>query len=132
MITTIVAASLVYLLTYHNKFLYRIYTEDEKIVETASKVSIVLMFSTFPDTYKAMLRGMIKALGLQKKGVYINLSGHWFINLTSMYYFCFVKNYQLYGLWYSKLILEFYIALVYLLLIYLWDWQKTIEISAKM
>ena len=86
----------------------------------------MLYFSTFPDTYKGMLKGVIRALALQSKAVYINLSGHWLVNLTSMYFFAFYLDMGLIGLWYSKLILEIYIFTMYLLLINSKDWSLII------
>jgi Na+-driven multidrug efflux pump len=106
------------------------YTDDVELKSTAKKILFVLYFSTFPDTYKGMLKGVIRALALQSKAVYINLSGHWLVNLTSMYFFAFYLEMGLIGLWISKLVLEYYIFTMYLILIYRKDWQ-VIVIQSK-
>jgi Na+-driven multidrug efflux pump len=78
-----------------------------------------------------MLSGVIRALALQGKAIYVNLTGHWFINLSSMYFFAFYLDMGLIGLWYSKLILEYYIFTAYLLLINSKDWSLIIRESKE-
>lgn len=58
------------------------FTTDEEVRATAIKVIWVISLSNFPDGYKGMLKGVIRALGLQSRAVYINIAGHWCINLT--------------------------------------------------
>ena len=93
------------------------YTGDPSIQDIAYNLLFVLYFSTFPDCYKGMLKGVIRALALQNKAVYVNLSGHWLVNLTSMYFFAFYMEMGIIGLWYSKLVLECYIFVMYLVII---------------
>jgi Na+-driven multidrug efflux pump len=76
-----------------------------------------MFFSTFPDCYKAMLRGVIRALALQNRAVYVNITGHWMINFTSIYFICFYFGMGFVGLWWAKLILEYYVLTVYLFII---------------
>lgn len=43
----------------------------------------------FPDMFKGMLKGVIKALGIQNKCLLVNISGHWCIFMTLLYIFPF-------------------------------------------
>lgn len=52
---------LVYVLKEH---LVNIFTVDPTVVSTIVKVIWVISFSNFPDGYKGMLKGVIRALGL--------------------------------------------------------------------
>ena len=78
-----------------------------------------------------MLKGVIRALALQKTAVWINIVGHWCINMTLMYFFAFYLKLGLVGLWYSKLVLEIYIFLAYSYIIHQADWQEKIDESIQ-
>ena len=71
-----------------------------------------------------MLKGVVKALGRQQKAVYLNLSGHWIVNLSLIYLFAFYLNLGIIGFWLAKLVLEFYIFTTYLIMIQMQDWEK--------
>ena len=43
---------------------------------------IFIIAASIPDSLKGMLKGVIKALVLQKQCTIVNLIGHWGINLT--------------------------------------------------
>ena len=70
-----------------------------------------------PDSYKGMIRGTIKGLGLQENLVILNLSGHWCLNLTLMLLLGFYFELGLFGFWLSKLALEIFLNIVYLMLV---------------
>ena len=59
-----------------------LFTNDPSLQHMAISVIWIISFSTFPDGFKGMLKGVIRALGLQAATVYINTVGHWCINLT--------------------------------------------------
>lgn len=63
-LSTIFCGCLVLVMYLFKGKIIRIYNEDEAIVDKALSVVVVLSFSTFPDTYKAMLKGVIRALAL--------------------------------------------------------------------
>lgn len=104
-----------------------IFTQNKQIIEMIDTVIWIISFNTFPDCYKGMLKGIIKALGVQKYCAYINISGHWCINLTLQYYLGFHLKMGLQGLWLAKLINEFYIMMMYTLLTAFTDWDKIAE-----
>ena len=64
-----------------------------------------------------MIRGTIKGLGLQENLVILNLSGHWCLNLTLMLLLGFYFELGLFGFWLSKLALEIFLNIVYLMLV---------------
>ena len=70
-----------------------------------------------PDSYKGMIRGTIKGLGLQENLVILNLSGHWCLNLTLMLLLGFYFELGLFGFWLSKLALEIFLNIVCLMLV---------------
>ena len=52
------------------------------VIPVVTSVIWLISFNTFPDGFKGMLKGIIKALGIQVYCIYINILGHWCINLT--------------------------------------------------
>ena len=84
---------------------------------TALSVIWMISFNTFPDGFKGMLKGVIKALGIQHKCVYVNISGHWIINMSLLYLLPFYFEMGIVGMWTAKVILEWYIFLAYFTLI---------------
>ena len=109
----------------------RLFTDKEKLVQTSVAIIWLISFGTFPEGYKGMLKGIIKALGLQKLCVYVNIVGHWCINLTLMWFFGFHLGLGLKGIWCAKLCLEFYIMTAYFVLIQCQDWEKICEESSQ-
>jgi Na+-driven multidrug efflux pump len=54
----------------------------DAVIPVVTSVIWLISFNTFPDGFKGMLKGIIKALGIQVYCIYINILGHWCINLT--------------------------------------------------
>ena len=42
----------------------RVFTDKEEVIVAASSILWLISFNTFPDGYKGMLKGLIRALGL--------------------------------------------------------------------
>jgi len=97
----------------------------DKAIDTELKTVIwVFSVNTFPDCYKGMLRGVIKALGLQKKAACINLSGHWGINITLQLLLGVYFGWGLDGLWIGKVLNEYYICSMYYFVLKKADWHQ--------
>jgi len=105
------------------------FTQDENVVKIVTSIIWLISFNTFPDGYKGMLKGMIKALELQKLCAFVNFISHWCINITLMWYFGIHLGYEIKGLWYAKLIMEYCVWTFYSLLIYFTDWEKRAKLS---
>jgi len=107
----------------------RLFTSDPELEQTATSVLWIISFSTFPDGFKGMLKGVIRALGLQAATVYINSVGHWCINLTLQWLLAFHFGLGLAGMWFGKLVLEYFIFFAYSILIRVSDWDKIAQKS---
>jgi len=130
-ITTIIlicTSTLVYLFS---DALISIFTTEKQINAELQKLMWVFSLNTFPDCYKGMLKGIIKALGIQTKAAYINISGHWCINITLQLYLGFHLNMGLEGIWIAKVINEFYIAAMYIIVLRVTDWDDKARIAAE-
>ena len=67
-------------------FIASLFMKDEKVTTVISSILWMVSFNTFPDGFKGMLKGLIKALNLQAKCALLNIFCHWFINMTLMWY----------------------------------------------
>ena len=58
------------------------FTQNPNMQLIINNTMIFIIASTIPDSLKGMLKGVIKALELQKPTTIVNLFGHWGINLA--------------------------------------------------
>ena len=91
--------------------------------EALSAVGLIVM-NIFPDLFKGMLKGVIKALGIQYKAVYVHIFCHWGVFVGLTYLFAFHYNLGIAGLWYAKICLEWSIVSFYTFIIYNSDWEQ--------
>ena len=105
-----------------------IYTDIPSVQAVAISIVYLLAFNSFPDMFKGMQRGIVKALGLQMMSIYVHLVCHWFIFMTCIYLFTFRWGYGLAGMFYAKICLEWSVVFLYTIILHFKDWD---EISRK-
>ena len=71
-----------------------------------------------------MLKGIIYALGIQYKAIYVHLLCHWMIYPSLIYLWAFNYDGGIVGIWGAKVVLEISINVCYLFIIYTSDWEK--------
>ena len=103
------------------------FSKDQQILEIAGSVMWLQCLNCFPDGFKSLQKGVIRALGLQYLAVYINFVGHWVLNLSVTYYLVFYLKIGIEGIWISKCLMELFIAISYTCLIKRTDWLKIAE-----
>jgi multidrug resistance protein, MATE family len=108
-----------------------IFTTDPELSRLALSVIWLLSISSFPDGFKGMQKGVVRALGIQYVAVYINIAGHWCINLTLQYLLAFYFGLGMLGMWISKCVLEIFIFLSYSTIIWKADWDKIAEKASE-
>ena len=65
------------------------FSDDEEILKLAGSVMWLQCLNCFPDGFKSLQKGVIRALGLQYLAVYANFLGHWVLNLSVTYFLVF-------------------------------------------
>ena len=130
-ITTLILICTSTLVYVFSDALISIFTTEVRINAELQKLMWVFSLNTFPDCYKGMLKGIIKALGIQNKAAYINISGHWCINITLQLYLGFHLKMGLEGIWIAKVINEFYIAAAYIIVLRITDWDEKAKIAME-
>ena len=81
----------------------------------------------FPDCSKSVHRGVIRALGIQYKGMLVNFSGYVCSYIPLLWLLPFKLGLGVTGIWVAKLIMESYIFIAYSLLLYCENWRDIIE-----
>ena len=107
---TLIFLGVVYLIYYvKNEFVSGL-TSIPEVHKIAMSISHLLMLNSFPEQFKGINKGFIRGLNLQGHAVWIHLTGNWALNACLQYYFLIVNDYGLFGIWYSKIIMESFIA----------------------
>lgn len=122
-LSAVIISFIVVLLFFTKHYLVSILTKNEELRESTVSVIWLICISQFPDMYKGMLKGPIKALDLQATQLKVNLIGHWLINMSCMYFLPIYFGLGLYGIFISKIILEFTICIGYSYILYVADWD---------
>ena len=107
-------------------------TDEQDILETTDQVVFMIPISCYPDIWKGVLKGVVRALALQNASLFIHLVSNWLINLSLIYQFVWVDDEGLVGIWKSKAIMDSFTVLSHFVLIHLVNWhrisQQSIEI----
>jgi len=90
----------------------------------------IICLQMIPDCIKGTYRGVVKARGLQFKAMLINMSCHWCVNLSLIWLLGFKLKLGIAGIWLAKLVLELYIMIAYLILIWSTDISEALEEKA--
>jgi Na+-driven multidrug efflux pump len=89
------------------------FTDDKIIISEAHKALWLFPFNIFPDLFKGMLKGVIYALGIQYKAVYVHMITHWMVYPLAVWYFTYYLDLGIVGLWLGKITLEYSILILY-------------------
>lgn len=87
-------------------------------------VIYIICLTHVPDTFKGMMKGLFKALVLQRKLLLIHLFGYWVLNFMLCYLFAFYFNFKLRGIWLNLFCQEIFIIVAYNVLLFYQDWES--------
>ncbi len=82
-----------------NTFLPTIFSNDQEIILTASKLLLFAAFFQLFDGTQVVAIGALRGLDDYKYPTYIAFIGYWIIALPLCYLFAFTFNYKVYGVW---------------------------------
>jgi Na+-driven multidrug efflux pump len=88
-VSTIMILGVVFFQYLYKAEIVNLYTDIESIRSEAQKAAWLFVFNIFPDLYKGMLKGIIYALAIQDKAVYVHLVCHWMVYPIATYMFAF-------------------------------------------
>lgn len=100
-----------------------VYTSDPAIASSVTALLNIYVCFSILDCIQIITHGVIKGLGKQKIASIIALIVLYPINIPMAYYLGFVLGYGLLGLWYSQLISIILLAVSYLSIVFILDWN---------
>jgi len=90
----------------------------------------IFLFNFLPDNSRSVLRGVVKALGMQMRVMDVHIV-QLVINVFANWYFPFYLGMGLWGIWIAKTITDTFLFLAYVLKIYLENWDKVAKESVE-
>ena len=108
-----------------------ILTNIERIHDLAFDLRIWVMINIPGDALACMIRGAIKALGLQKRIILVHVYGQGILGMILTYYFGFHLEMGLVGIWMAKTCVIYFVISYYLVILYQTDWFEIILIAHK-
>ena len=90
-------------------------------------LTLCIALAFIPDAMKYSQIGILKALGIQEKGIFSSFIGNWVCNLSLFYVTISRLNFGLHGIWISKFVADLYILIANTFLINSEDWHRISE-----
>lgn len=110
-----------------SKWFYRLFTEDEKTLEICNEVYILVCLGMFPDMWQGYMQGVIKALGIQHKVMWLNLIAYWVINLPLSLLLTFHLEWGFSGLWWSIIFAQMFMMFSITIMAKSANWKTACE-----
>jgi len=102
------------------KFFLGIYTHDPQVIEVGLKIIFLAAIFQISDGVQIVASGALRGIGETKVPMMLNFLGYWVIGLPIAWYFAFIKNYEVTGLWMG---LVAGLVTTSVLLFYYWLWK---------
>ena len=103
------------------------YTSNQDVVPLLADAWPVLILFTLFDTSQALGISLIKATGKQGLGAIITGTAYFIFGIPCAYYFAFVKEEGIRGLWWGPVIATLYNTIWYNVIIFRIKWPKLID-----
>ena len=126
-VLALLIAFIVCLFVTFRKSCYRLFTDDDEILEIALQVSPLVAMTFIPDFFQAVMGGVIRALGLQEKVVRVTLFAYWVINLGLIFVLGFYFDLKIIGVQISLLTTLVFLSFKYWQAIESQNWEKLSE-----
>ena len=107
------------------------FTGEEEVKVIVTQVLLLLAFSHFFEGTQEFLQGPIRALGLQKAASFCAIFCHYAICLPMGWIFCFKSDLGVLGLEAGYGLANLIIAICFLLILWLNNWQKLADDAVK-
>lgn len=99
------------------------FSNDEDVIELVAQTIPVIMLCHFFDVPGAILNGLLRGIGRQRVGGYLNLFLYYVIAVPLSFYLTFTKGYGLVGMWSGFLVALVTIAVSEIIYLYYCDWD---------
>lgn len=123
-----ITASVVGLYAFHG-YIIGLFTNIEQVHIIFNQVILLIVSSAIPDMMKVYLQGVIKALGIQGKVIYLNFIAYYVINIPIIYFLIFKLNFGISAIWISMNLCQYFLAISFWIILQSVDWEKSAELS---
>eukprot|EP01052_Picozoa_sp_SAG31_P043042 SAG31_NODE_7044_length_1806_cov_1.272994_2_plen_285_part_00 len=107
----------------------RIYTEDDRVIDTVSEVTTVYVFFIFLGGSTQCLRGVLAGCGRQVVNARVSLAASYAVGLPISYLFCFYLEWGLRGLWLGLVCSNIFRTIVLMWITFHQDWESCAKIA---
>ncbi|EGW34749.1 uncharacterized protein SPAPADRAFT_69159 [Spathaspora passalidarum NRRL Y-27907] len=104
-----------------------LYTKDKEVIKLAARVLVIGAIYQINDFLSCSTAGILRGQGRQMIGGILNLVGYYLIALPGAYFFAFVANLELLGLWCGMIIALGFVSLTQLYFVIISDWDNVID-----
>ncbi|CAX44339.1 MATE family transporter, multltidrug/sodium efflux pump, putative [Candida dubliniensis CD36] len=115
-----------FMLTFRHN-LASLYSEDNIVIELATKVLIVGSIYQINDCLSCATAGVLRGQGRQMIGGMVNLIGYYLIALPFAYTLAFIFQYELLGLWFGMIIALIFVSFIQTYFVITSNWKKIID-----
>lgn len=121
---------IILLVILRNSFLESM-TNEESVLNEARPLLFFLAINVWFETFRALIRGFIRALDLQHLTIWPSIISQWFANPLLIWYFAFELKFGLHGIWIAKIISEVYVDAAYYLIVHTTNFEEIIRQSKE-
>lgn len=107
----------------------KIFSQDEAVVNLASKVLIIGAIYQIPDCLCCVLGGVLRGQGRQYIGGWLNLFSYYVLALPVAFLFGFHFELELFGLWIGMIVALVFVSTCELFFVLASDWETIIKDS---
>lgn len=100
------------------------FTVHENIKTVALSVWYLKLIDFVPDLQKGIQNGMVQALAIQKKSLWLSILFEWIVMMPMSYFLAFTFEMELAGIWIAKCTKEYLLYTTKFILIERSDWEK--------
>ncbi|KAJ3415899.1 hypothetical protein HDV05_003740 [Chytridiales sp. JEL 0842] len=108
-----------------------LWTDDEKVVRIVSAVLPLGAVFQLSDAVGAVSGGVLRGIGRQDLGAWMNVFGYYVVGLPFGVYACFKLDLKLFGLWLGLTIALVLVSFIQVFIVYNTDWKQESENAHK-
>jgi MATE family multidrug resistance protein len=72
---------------------------------------LLVAVGMFPDMWQGYVQGVVKALGIQKRIIWLNIIAYYVINLPLSIIFAFKLNWGFKGIWWAMIFAQMFMGI---------------------
>ncbi|KAJ3110741.1 hypothetical protein HDU96_006301 [Phlyctochytrium bullatum] len=101
-----------------------LWTDEPAVVKLVAEVLPLAAVFQLSDATGAISGGILRGIGRQEIGAYLNIVGYYLVGLPFGFYACFRLNFQLFGLWLGLTMGLIIVSIIQVVIILKTDWPK--------